>query len=174
MHPAVPSAGGRKQYLDRQEKNTSPTAARPEGSLISDIDSDLRRPPKTAYVYVRWLLLAYIVWLLSSRAMATVYLTIIDKFQPVCSTSWLGQKLPWCYAPSSARANITTMSTCQQQLAGMLNSTVEGLSLAMEMSGNEYAISDLNIRVKDSELKRRAEAGGEASAFISLNTEASE
>jgi hypothetical protein len=53
------------------------------------------------------------------------------------------------------------MSTFQRQLEGMLNSTVGGLNLAMEMSGNEYAIRDLSIRVRQSELKRKADLGRE-------------
>jgi hypothetical protein len=180
LNPYAETASGLKSQARRSKSRSSgqkthPQQAPTKGSLLSDIVSDLRQFPKAAYPYWKWLLLAYLIWILSTWVMRTIYTTIVNEIQPVCSTPWLGPKLPWCYVPSStAIANAIELPTSHQQLEEIVTSTGKGLGLAMNMMSNEYAVRHLNVRVKYSELKHKDELGEELDTLISLNVEASE
>ena len=147
-----------------------------EASLLSDIISDLRRLPRAAYPYWKWPLLAYFVWMVFTWAAMSVYTNIVDRFEPLCSTPWLRQKLPWCYVPSSSTSlEVAKLPiSCHRELEEAVMSTGKGLGLAMDILDSEFAIRDLNIRVQHSALKCREDLSVELNKLISLTMQTSE
>ncbi len=160
---------GRKSKLLSSGKEASPKTVPTQGSLLSDIVSDLRRFRKAAYPYWKWPLLAYSVWMLSTLAVRTVYTTIVDEVQPICSTPWLGKRLPWCYIASSTKAlDVAKLPASQLKLEGVMSSSGQGLGLAMDILHKEYTLRDLNIRVKHSKLEHKNDVGKELDTLVCL------
>jgi hypothetical protein len=105
----------------------------------------------------------------------TVYTTIIDKVQPVCSIPWVGQRLPWCSnASSSQTVDFTKLYSSQHDLEGVMGTTGRGLGLGMDMIRKEHAVRGLTVRVKHSGLACKDELGRELDSLVFLNTRTSE
>ena len=135
---------------------------------------DLRRFPRAAYPYWKWPLLLYILWLLLTHILATIYTGIVHKMDPVCSTPWIGRVFPLCAILSSPPAktiDISKVSTSQREFEQVINSAGKTLDLAMEMWGKDYVVRDLNIRVQHSELKNKKELSNELDSLVALNEE---
>lgn len=176
----VPKRQSKKEKKSKSKPKQRLEPKPTQSSLVSNILSDIRGLPAATYPYWKRPFALYIFWLLLSHLMAAVYVSIIEKLEklePICSIPIIGPILPLCHhedRESTKTVNLTKISSSQQQLESVVESAGMGLGLAMNMLGNEYAIRDLTIRVKHSDLRRKDDLGKELDTLISLTTRTSE
>ena len=154
--------------LRRQEPLSEPDP--PQERLLADIKKDIRRFPRTAYHLCKWPLMVYLLWMLSTWAVMTVYSTIVDKAQPVCWTPWLGQRLPWCSpSQSSNTVDVAKVITSEQQLERAMKFSGTGWGLARNLISKQHTVADLKHLVRYSDLKHRGDLVKELDDLYDLN-----
>ncbi|KAF7509585.1 hypothetical protein GJ744_007623 [Endocarpon pusillum] len=148
-----------------------------QSSLLSAICSDTLKLPRATYHYWKWLVLLYILWLLFSHLSAAVYMTITEKFEPICSLPLVGQKLPMCHhqfeAPIKATSP-TRISTTEQQIENVVDLAKESYGVGKNILRKEFAVRDLRVRVRYSKLRFKNEFLEEMDVLIPLSRNTSD
>lgn len=120
--------------------------------------------PRLLYPIWKWLLVAYLVWMVLSYLIAFLYQSVTTALSPMCSVPILGSKLMFCDW-SSGRGdrpiNVSKVATSQEVLTIVMDRVGQNFDLARDMTGHEFAIRDLRIRVAASNLSRRQELARE-------------
>ncbi len=158
----------------KEKRSQSPSA---QSSLLSAIFSDTLELPRATYHYGKWPVLLYILWLLLSHLSAAVYMTITEKFEPICSLPLVGQKLPMCHhqfeAPKKATSP-TALSTTEKQMENVVNLAKESYGVGRNLLSKEFALRDLQVRVRYSKLRFKNEFLERMDVLIPLSRNSSE
>lgn len=162
---------GRVSDRKKTSGSSQRATARTEGSLILEIANDIWRWLKGSFRILRacypiwkWLVVGYLVWIGLSYLLASMYRSVASKLSPVCSTWIIGSTLPFCnwFSDAEARAiDVSKVATSQEGLTVVMDRVGENYDLARDMTGHEFAIRDLRIRVAASNLSRRQELARE-------------
>lgn len=167
----------RRQARSKFAKEKRSQSASAQSSLLSAICSDTIELPGATYHYWKWPVLLYILWLLLSRLSAAVYMTITEKFEPICSLPLVGQKLPMCHhqfeAPIKATSP-TRISTTEQQMENVVNLAKGSYGVGKNIFSNEFALRDLQVRVRYSKLRFKNEFLEKMDVLIPLSRNSSE
>ena len=167
----------RRQSRSKFAKEKRSQSASAPSSLLSAICSDTLKLPRATYHYWKWPVLLYILWLLFSRLSAAVYMTITEKFEPICSLPLVGQKLPMCHhqfeAPIKATSP-TRISTTEQQMENVVNLAKESYGVGKNILSKEFALRDLRVRVRYSKLRFKDEFLEKMDILIPLSRNSSE
>lgn len=142
-----------------------------EGSLFLEIANDIRKWLKCSFKILRacypvwkWLVVGYLVWMGLSYLLASMYRSMASKLSPVCSFWIIRSNLPLCNWFPDAESQVIDVSkvaTSQEGLTVVMDRVGENFDLARDMTGHEFAIRDLRIRVAASNLSRRQELARE-------------
>ena len=119
---------------------------------------------RACYPILKWLVVGYLVWMGLSYSLASIYYSVASKLSPVCSDWKLGSSLPFCnWFPDvkSQAIDVSKVATAQEGLTVVMDRVGENFDLAREMTGHEFAVRDLRIRVAVSGLSRREELARE-------------
>lgn len=167
----------RRQARSKFAKEKRSQSASTQSSLLSAICSDTLELPRATYHYWKWPVLLYILWLLLSRLSAAVYMTITEKFEPICSLPLVGPKLPMCLhqfeAPIKATAP-TRISTTEQQMENVVNLAKDSYGAGKNILSKEFALRDLRVRVRYSKLRFKNEFLEQMDVLIPLSRNSSE
>lgn len=166
-------AAGRDDQWSSNDKTPRPAQ---EGSLTPAIAEDswklakfLFRLPKILYPIWKWILLAYLLWLGATYLFVFLYRFATDALAPICATPIIGASIPFC-APSSESKdrdlNISKVATSQDELIVVMDRVGQNFDLARDMTGHEFAVRDLRIRVAASNLSRKKELTRELESLI--------
>ncbi|ERF72400.1 hypothetical protein EPUS_06029 [Endocarpon pusillum Z07020] len=166
-----------RQTRSKFAKEKMSQSASAQSSLLSAICSDTLKLPRATYHYWKWPVLLYILWLLFSHLSAAVYMTITEKFEPICSLPLVGQKLPMCHhqfeAPIKATSP-TRISTTEQQMENVVNLAQESYGVGKIILSKEFALRDLRIRVRYSKLRFKNEFLEKMDVLIPLSRNSSD
>lgn len=170
------------QVYDRKKPSSPDRRALAQtevGSLFSEIANDIWKWLKysfkiwrACYPVWKWLVVGYLVWMGLSYLLASVYRTVSSKLSPVCSSWIIRSTVPFCNWLPDAGSQVTDISkvaTSQEGLTVVMDRVGENFDLARDMTGHEFAIRDLKIRVSASNLSRGQEIARELES-LSRNT----
>lgn len=159
-----PLTDDRGQFSE-QEVRQRPTRPRrlknaDKGSLLSVILSDIASIPSATYWLWKWLILLYILWVASRFLKAWVHISVIEAFRPICSTRIGRQACPsflqFVPQPPVTLANITAaQKETYTEVERIISDTARHRNLPAEILNREYALRDLAIRVRHSELENK-------------------
>lgn len=142
-------------------------SSRQEGSLIGDVYRDIWRLPRLLYVFLKWPLLAYLIWMAFSYSVAFGLRKVGQAVEPVCHIPLVSNLIPLCATPTLARPlDPAKVVSSQEQLDGVMRPAGQNRDLAKEMMGHEYAVRDLRIRVAASKLERKRELEQQFNALL--------
>ena len=156
----------KKSYADQR------TSSQPDdGSLHTDLAKDAwrffkvsSRLPRLLYPIWKWMLLLYLVWMVLSYLLAFLYQSVTTALSPMCSVPILGSKLMFCNWSTEGGdrpIDVSKVATSQEVLTIVMDRVGQNFDLARDMTGHEFAIRDLRIRVAASNLSRRQELARE-------------
>ena len=142
-----------------------------DGSFHTDLGKDARgvlkfslRVLRVLYPIWKWFLVSYLVWIVLSYLIASIYQSLTTALSPMCSVPMLGSRLMFCNWSSGGEdrpIDVSKVATSQEALTVVMDRVGQNFDLARDMTGHEFAIRDLRIRVASSNLSRRQELARE-------------
>ena len=175
----APKTGSHKRSVNlkkpskRSQSKNSPSK---EGFLIVEFVSDMWtwlkgciRFSRVSYPLWKWIVLIYLTVLVLSYLFAYAYHLMASALSPICSIWIIGSQLPICSWDSRATMeplNVSKVATSQEGLTVVMDRVGENFDLARDMTGHEFAIRDLRIRVAASRLPHGRELAQELDSLI--------
>jgi len=146
-----------------------------EAGLFANIATDARNFSKmtlrlisTTYPIWKWLILLYLILLAISYLIIAFHSYVATRPQPICSIPYIGARIPPCPLInkfSDRPINVSKVSDSQEGLNVVRSQVGESYDLATGMAYNEFAVRDLKIRVRASNLPRKWELVKELEAL---------
>lgn len=162
-----PSISGERSLEQRQED-----------SFLSEIGNDIwslaRAIPRllrTSYPVWKRLLLFYGLWLIISHLAAQFVSDITTKMAPMCSVPIIGPRIPFCtwsLEPNDRSFDVSQVATSQEVFTVVMDQVGQNFDLARGMTGNQFTLQHLRIRVDASNLPRKKELAQELAHLIRL------
>ena len=135
--------------------------------IANDILKCLNRSFKIvriSYPLWKWIAIGYLLWMGFSFLLAWMYRSAASILSPVCSHRIIQSNFPpcsWIPGAESHAIDVSKVVTSQEGLTMVMDRVGENFDLAREMTGHEFAVRDLRIRVAASNLSRRQELAQE-------------
>lgn len=167
------STTGRAGRSSRGEGNKIVQEAK--AGLFANIASDawnsfkmMLRLISITYPIWKWLVLLYLIWLAISYLVIAFHGYVAARLQPICSIPYIGPRIPLCLLInefSDRPINVSKVSDSQEGLNVVRSQVGESYELATGMAYNEFAVRDLKIRVRASNLSHKWELVKELEAL---------
>lgn len=171
-HTSNRKTSGRMVSNTKQAFANQTTSNQPDdGSFHTDFAKDawgvlkkMLRLSRVLYPIWKWFLVLYLLWMVLSYLIASIYQSVTTALSPMCSVPILGSKLMFCNWSSGGEdrpINVSKVATSQEVLTVVMDRVGQNFDLARDMTGHEFAVRDLRIRVANSNLSRRQELARE-------------